>query len=95
MRQPNRERSRESKRKERQQRVLSLVDTLTVLGECPFSELQRIAILKYGEDPAYVEHIIRPFIETGEFTKKQSDNGTWILVNNKVMDRQTTMGVAE
>lgn len=70
------------RRRERISNVLSLVDNMLEVGPVRLSEIRRVCMVRLGEDPAYVDHLLKPMWESGKYTKIDGDDGAY-LVNPK------------
>ena len=70
------------RRRERISNVLSLVDNMLEVGPVRLSEIRRVCMVRLGEDPAYIDHLLKPLWESGKYTRIDGDEGTY-LVNPK------------
>lgn len=63
--------------------VIATATSMTESGEVLLDEVKRVCMVRHGEDPGYVEYVLRPLIGCGVFVLSSDEAGQKLLSSNK------------
>jgi len=62
--------------------VIATAASMTEAGEVLLDEVKRVCMVRHGEDPGYVDYILRPLIGSGVFVLSTNAVGLKVLGAN-------------